>query len=78
MTGLVGAGDNVISAFFLVGGDVVWIVYGRQRSAKLFHIGCHLALKIPLKDSRALHCSVEGKTRNIPTTEHEVIGVDHW
>ena len=44
MSCLVGAGDDVISTFFLVGSDIVRIVDGRQRSTELLHVRCDLTL----------------------------------
>src|SRR6266850_3512036 len=77
MVALVGAGDDVVSTFFLVGGDVVWIIDGRQRGTKLLHMRCDLALEVPLEDRCALHRGVEGKPGDIPATKDEVIGMDH-
>ena len=36
-----------------------------------------LALEIPRENLSTSHCLVEGQARNVPSTENEVVGVNH-
>lgn len=74
---LVVAGDQVVGAGLLVGRDEVGVVDGGEGLAEKSHVGGDLALEVIIQDLGAHHGLVEGHTRDVPTSENEIIGVDH-
>jgi len=74
---LVFAGDHVVSSGFLVGCDEVGVVDGWERLAELGHVWRNLTLEVVVQDLSTAHGLVHGNTRDVPSTEDEVIGVDH-
>jgi len=74
---LVVSGNQVVSASLLVGSDEVGVVDGRKRLSKLGHVRGDLALKIVVQNLGTLHGLVHREARDIPSTEDEVVGVDH-
>ena len=73
---LVSSRDEVVGTISLVGSDEVSRVDGRQRNDVL-HVGDELTLQIPVQNLGALHGISEVHSRDIPTGENDVIGVDH-
>ncbi len=74
---LVVAGNQVVGAGLLVRSNEVGVVDGWEGLAQKCHVGEDLALKVVVEHLSALHGLVHGDTRNVPTTENEVVGVDH-
>ena len=74
---LIGSWEEVIGTFLLVGRNEIRIVNRRQGFADKGHVGRDLALEVIIEDLGTLHGFVKGKARYIPTTENEVVGVDH-
>ncbi len=74
---LVASRDKVISTGFLVGSDEVWVVYGREWGTDVGHVGGNLALKVIVEHLGTVHRLVHGHTRNVPTSEDEVVRVHH-
>lgn len=74
---LLGAWKNVVGTVTLVGSNEVWVVNGRKWLVGS-HLLANLTLEIWLKDSGAVHGISQVHGRDIPTTENEVIGVNHW
>ena len=68
---------NVVGTIFLVGSDKIGVV----DAAKWNH-GRHLLLKLSLeswlKDACTIHGLGQIKSADIPTTNNEMIGMDHW
>lgn len=73
---LVRAGDDVVGAVRLVGGDKVGVVDGGEGLEGL-HLGLDLALEVVIEDLGAGHGVSEVQARDIPTAEDEVVGVNH-
>jgi hypothetical protein len=71
------SGNKIISTRFLVGGDEVRVINGREWFAEQCHVGSYLALEVIVKDFSTLHSLVERKTRDIPTSKDKIIRVDH-
>jgi hypothetical protein len=71
-----GAGDDVVGAVFLVGGDEVGVVDTGQRLD-----GSHLLLderlQCRLKDLGAVHGSGQVHATDVPATDGEIVGVNH-
>ena len=74
---LIIARNDVVRTSLLVGSDEVRVVDGWKRLANLSHEGGDLTLEVVVEHLGTLHSLVQGETRDIPTTEDEVIGVDH-
>jgi hypothetical protein len=77
VSSLVLTGKKVVSTGFLVGCDEVWIVNGRERLVEIRYMTSYLTLEIPSKDLSTFHRLVHRHGRYIPTTENEVIGMNH-
>lgn len=73
---LVRAGDDVVGAVGLVGGDKVGVV-DRGEGLEGLHLGLDLALEVVVEDLGAGHGVSEVQARDIPTAEDEVVGVNH-
>jgi hypothetical protein len=74
---LVLTGDQVIGSIFLVGSDKVRVVDRGQGFTHVFHQGEKLPLQVVVENLSSGHGLVEGHGRDIPTTENEVIGMNH-
>lgn len=73
---LVGGGDQVVGTVGLVGGNKVSRVDRGQGDDGL-HVGDELTLQIPLQDLGAGHGVGEVHARDIPSSEDNIVGVDH-
>ncbi len=69
--------DQVISTILLVGGDEVWVVDGWKWLDGSHLFSNHL-LEGWLKDGSAIHGILQVHGGDIPSTDDEVIWVDHW
>ena len=72
-----GARDQVISAILLVGSNEIWVV-DRWEWLDGSHLLPDHLLEGWLKDGSAVHGILQVHGRDIPTTDDEVIWVDHW
>jgi len=74
---LLGAlGDEVISTILLVSSNEVGVVDGGKRNHGL-HVGAELLLELVVKDLSTSHSVCEVHLRDIPTTDDEIVGVNH-
>lgn len=69
--------DEVVSTSLLVGSDEVGVVDGGEGRGEQSHVGLDLALEVVVEDLGALHGLVHRETRDVPTAESEIVGVDH-
>lgn len=74
---LVRAGNKIIRALLLIGRNEVGIIDRGKRLAKESHVRNNLALKVVVQDLGAFHGLVEADAGDIPTTENEIVGVNH-
>ena len=74
---LVVSGGEVVCTSLLVGGDEVRVVDRGEGFTQVSHVAGELALEIPRENLSANNRLVEGHAGYIPSTENEVIGVDH-
>jgi len=70
------AQQNVIGTIALVGSDKVWVV-DTWEWVHLAHLFTDLALEIRLKDCRTIHCICKIHAADVPTTNDQIIGVEH-
>jgi len=71
-----GAGDQIVGAIFLVGRDEVGIVDRRER-VHLSHLLADKLLDPRLENLGAVHGGSDIHLANVPSTNDEVVGVDH-
>jgi len=69
-------GDQIIRAVRLIGSNEMRIV-NRGQGLVLFEIRRDLALDIPFENLGAFHCSSDIERTDIPSSENEIIGMDH-
>jgi hypothetical protein len=69
--------DEVISASLLVGGDEIRIVDGWERLPEEGHVRSDLPLQVIVENLSTFHGLVHRDTGNVPTTENEIVGMDH-
>jgi len=72
---LVFTGDNVISSFFLVGGNEVFVVDGGEGD-HILHVWLELDLEIVFQDFSSSHGISQVHLADIPTTDDDVVGVN--
>lgn len=72
-----GARDHVIGTVFLISGNEVRVVDAGKRNHR-GHFFLDLGLECWLEDCSPVHCSSQVQATDIPTTNDEVIGVNHW
>lgn len=69
-------GKGVVSTLLLVLSDKVRVVDGSER-LHLGHVRSNLTLKIIVENLGTSHSLVHGQTRDIPTTKHKVVRMNH-
>jgi hypothetical protein len=72
---LVVTGDDVISSFFLVGGNEVFIV-DSGKGDDVLHVGFKLDLEIVFQDFSSSHGISQVHLADIPTTDDDIVGVN--
>lgn len=73
---LVSAGQHVVGALALVGGDEVGVVDGGQ-GLEGIHALVQLALQVVVQHLCAAHGVAEGHAGDVPAAQHQVVGVHH-
>ena len=74
---LIVPGNDIVRAGFLIRGDEIGIVDRRKGSTEERHVRSDLALEVIIENLGTGHGLVHRRPGDIPSTEDEVVGVDH-